>query len=436
LESSSPGAIYQRKEEAAKFAVIADDITGACDSGMQFQKEGFRTIVLITKKNIQQNLNESDVIVFDTDSRDDPPLRAYRKVRTIAKMLKTHEIEYFYKKVDSTLRGNIGRELDAVMDALGIRMAIVAPAFPAYGRTTVDGYQLVNGLPITEAEFANDLLNPVSESHIPTLLKNETKRKVGHIGLLEVAKGAESLKNEIEYQVKEGKEIVVIDATTQDHLSSIAKAAFWKAGLICGSAGLAEELAKRFSSTVCKPVMVISGSLSDITRTQILKAEHEPDVQVIYLDPQKILCDNKAKRKEIQKIFNEGVEALADGKNVLIAVLKPVESGTIEEAIENLSNKAVNWAPVITEALGDITERILNCRELSGLILTGGKTAISIFKNLGAQGLLIENEALPGIPSNRLIGGKRDGLRGITKAGGFGDENTIVKAIQYLKASQ
>jgi len=112
-----------------RIAVIADDLTGANDTGAQFAKIGLRTLVVLESTQ-EQSLRDHDVVVITTDSRALPAQDAYRKVANAAEWVRQRQYDAVYKKIDSTLRGNLGSEIEAIMDVLGCKLAIVAPAFP------------------------------------------------------------------------------------------------------------------------------------------------------------------------------------------------------------------------------------------------------------------------------------------------------------------
>jgi uncharacterized protein YgbK (DUF1537 family) len=61
------------------------------------------------------------------------------------------------------------------------------------------------------------------------------------------------------------------------------------------------------------------------------------------------------------------------------------------------------------------------------LLLTGGETAIAVLKALGAGGLRLAGEIEPGVALGALVGGPFAGLGLVTKAGGFGDAETLVR---------
>jgi len=276
------------KTRMLQFGVIADDLTGAMDTGLQFAQLGLRTIVYLEPARVDIDA----VPVLDTESRDVAFDLAYAKVRDAARRLKGRVV---YKKIDSTLRGNIGWEVDAVMDELDLSLALVSPAFPANGRTTRDGYLLVRGVRLRQTDFAEDTLCPPTD-HIPSLLQRQSNRSVRHIGVEVVEQGAEALLDDIRQGLKQ---ILVVDAVSNTHLSTIARAieSLGESCLACGSAGLAQALPEAFhlepthrppgaiSEMVDLPVLVVAGSLRQATRTQIEKAVSLAGAALIEIDP-------------------------------------------------------------------------------------------------------------------------------------------------------
>ena len=283
-----------------RFGIIADDLTGALDTGVQFSKQGLQTVVVLDGE-LPKGV---DVLVTDTESRSDPPNEAYEKVRKASRRFERVPI---YKKIDSTLRGNVGPELEAIMDELGFEKAVVAPAFPSNGRTTVQGRQLVHGLPLKETSLAEDPLCPDMD-YIPALLSQQVKRNVAHVNLGVVDRGPTTLAYEIGSR---SEEILVIDATRESHLSSIAQAVYLLGDkcLACGSAGLAQELPgafcfrgknlkRREDGRRDFPVLVVAGSRHQATIEQLREAERELGAQVV--EPEiALLLDEEKRSAEI-----------------------------------------------------------------------------------------------------------------------------------------
>ena len=217
-------------------AIIADDLTGAMDTGLQFSKRGLETLVAMH----WDHLPEADVVVIDTDSRAAQTAEARERLLGVARLVKGHTL---YKKVDSTMRGNVGQELRALLEVLHPRGIVVAPAFPQEGRTTLQGIQRVEGVPLDRTFYAHDPRWPMRESHLPTLLGQQSGEKVGHVGLELVGKGVDALVGALQDRAER---VVVVDALEQAHLRTIAQALLrlGQGWLPCGSAGLAEEWAE------------------------------------------------------------------------------------------------------------------------------------------------------------------------------------------------
>src|ERR687895_1557294 len=159
-------------------AIIADDLTGAADTGVQFVHAGYRTAVFFRATEVLED--GLDAVVFDTDSRAMPAGFAAKRVVDAAHA--AGEARIVYKKLDSTLRGNVAAELAAALGGARRDRAVVALAFPAAGRTTVGGSQRVHGVPVDETEMANDPHTPVREAHVPSLLAGKFS-SVGALGV-------------------------------------------------------------------------------------------------------------------------------------------------------------------------------------------------------------------------------------------------------------
>ena len=154
--------------------IVADDLTGADDTALQFHLRGANTQILLDYNIFPENKANTQVWAVPTETRNVESAVAYEKVMQATKMMAENlNVEYFYKKMDSTIRGNIAVETLAMLEALGWDAAVIMPAFPQEGRTTIGGYHLLKGIPIERTEFARDPRFPIYESHIPTALRAE-----------------------------------------------------------------------------------------------------------------------------------------------------------------------------------------------------------------------------------------------------------------------
>ncbi|MDR3562541.1 MAG: four-carbon acid sugar kinase family protein [Negativicutes bacterium] len=421
-----------------KIAVIADYLTGANDTGVQFSKQDLATVVLMGTTHFAAS-DGVDVIVVDTNSRAVAPEEAYRRVAQAAGLVKGGHFDAVYKKVDSTLRGNVGVEIDAIMDTCGLELAVVAPAFPKNGRVTVGGLHLLNAAPLEATEIARDPKFPVKESYLPTLLASQSKRRVGHIGLKIVLAGEAAIQAELVRLHAEGVGIVVCDIWQDEQFGRLAGAMVKLTipTLWVGSAGLAEYLPAALGMSGWQasraPVAVIAGSVSNITRGQIAKLTERPDVVYVMVTPHALLTAENAKT-EIERCYQAAAAAVAAGTNAVIAsgYSDDIVAATTAQAkaIGLDSQQAGN---LIAAGLGEIGKSLALNLSLSGLVLTGGDIAVAVCAALEATGIKVSKEVAPGIPLGALQGGLRDGLRVVTKAGAFGSEDALSKAMDFLK---
>ncbi len=381
-------------------AIIADDLTGAADAGVQFVRAGYRAGVVFHGEAAPAA--DIDAVSFDTDSRDMPAGFAAKRVVDVARAVRGARV--VYKKLDSTLRGNVAVELAAALGASGRELVIVAPAFPDAGRTTVSGVQLVNGVPVDETEMRDDPQTPVRESHVPTLLGNAFS-SVGTLGVEDVARP------EWVRLLVEENECVVADAERDSDLAALVRAVPDPARVLwAGSAGLAYALGGAYPGpragdvgerrAPARPVLVVVGSLSGVAREQV--------------------------RRLVEEYGDVAVEA--GGDDAVVAARDALSGG--ECAVVHSPEKQNASGEAVVETLAGVVGRLSEERLFGGLVLTGGATAVGVARRLGATGIELEGEVEAGVPMGALIG--PNPYPAVTKAGGFGGPDTLVEAVQAL----
>jgi len=175
--------------------VVADDITGANDIGIMFAKRGYLVYVYPYDAFEAHSADKlPDVLILNTESRFDDPKVAYQKVFKATELLRGLNCTHFYKKTCSAFRGNIGAELDAMLDALNESFGIIVAAFPKNGRITKSGIHYVHGIPLEHSEFRNDPIHPMLKSNIVDILQDQTAKSVALVDYGQVHKGAKALK--------------------------------------------------------------------------------------------------------------------------------------------------------------------------------------------------------------------------------------------------
>jgi len=415
-----------------KMIVIADDFTGANDTGVQLAKKGARTEVMLTPQ--QKPSRRTDVLVINTDSR---ALSAEQATMAVTQALSARQDEaqndvLIYKKIDSTFRGNPGAEIAAVMAASGATLAIVAAAIPSAGRTTRNGECLVHQRPLLETEFASDPRTPIISSRIRTLISLQTCLPVNEISLDEIRSG--NLNALLERVARQEYSIVVMDAESDNDLNLIAQAALSlkKRPLLVGAAGLANALPAESYMNMHQslPVLVVAGSMSEMTRRQVEQAQRQGRVEVVRIDVKTLL----APEDESHDIVTQACQILMQSRHCVLQTSSNVDDRNQIDALTaqyDMSREVLG--ETLSRRIGEITLAILDRARTGGLFLTGGDIAIAVANALGAEGYRIQSEVAPCIPCGTFVNSDIDDLPVITKAGGFGTDNTLCEALHYIE---
>lgn len=377
--------------------IQADDLTGACDTGAPFAARGVETLVLVADADgaapAPRMANLATVLVLDTESRGLPPDRARERARRAAVALAATRPRLLYKKLDSTLRGQIAAELLGMLDGAGLATALLTPAFPIQGRTVIDGVLRVDGRPATESPVARDPVFPRTGASVLAMLADGGARPVSALPLATV-RVPEAARARLERFAGTGGQVLVADAETDADLDALAAAADGAGVLLAGSAGLATALATRLAAGHTRsaanplaggavprlrgPVLVVAGSPHPVTRAQVARLGTRPDLDLLVPPAADVATDPGHRR--------EAARALAARARAAIERRRP-----------------------------------------GVLILTGGDTAIAVLEALGAHGLRLRGELEPGLAVSALHGGPLDGLLAVTKAGGFGDADALAR---------
>lgn len=423
--------------------IISDDLTGASDSGVQFAQKGFRTFVAFNTLPTEALIN-LDSIVIDTDSRGMSPGDAYQTVHNMAKQLKKQGVTKLYKKIDSTLRGNLGAEIDAVLDVYGFTWTIVAPAFPQIGRTTIEGTHFLHGVPIHETEIGRDPKCPVRTASIADLLNSQSKRRAGVLPLPILRQGPDAVMAHLYHLRDQGVSLIVADAEENADFARLVEALREQHVLWVGSAGFAEHLSNLYGMKPCKPmsqefkgtgpVILVSGSVSGLTRSQVRACLKDPSIDGVEFNPLSIFSPSE-KEEELNRCIQRLDQILSGGRNLaLFAGSSPEQLKQTKEMAKQNDWTDPMVANCISDVLGQITSQILTDHEVGGLILTGGDTAKSVCQHLGVDGLQLIGQVETGIPLSQMVGKK--GYYTVTKAGAFGNEKSLLHAFYLLKGDE
>ncbi len=423
--------------------VIADDLTGANDTGVQFTKKGYNAIVSVLDEQstiiIPDNL---DVFVMDTETRELESKTARKILKSILEKININKKDVVYKKVDSTLRGNMGDEIEEIMIILNRDICIFSPSYPSYQRITVGGYLLVQQKPLGLSEYSSNHLDQEENSFIPFLLKKQTDFPVGQIDLKDVVKGQETILSKINELSQKGNKIIVIDSTNEEHLKDIFASGLKFDGpvLFSGSAGLANhfpninnkhEALKIKIEDNKSPVIVVAGSRNSIMEDQVNYLKNRLNFTELKIDLEHVFSD---KDRILDNYAAEGIKAIKGNRDLVIhtnAIYN--EEKLINKKLMLKYNIGFRELEIeIKNFLGELTSKIIKNSASRNLVLTGGDIALGVCKELGISNLNVIDELLPGIPL-AIANYKNYNLNIVTKAGGFGKEDTLYNLINKLK---
>jgi uncharacterized protein YgbK (DUF1537 family) len=417
--------------------VIADDFTGALDTGVQFSKKHVPTLVTTNEDaNIRAIGDGIEVLVVDIESRHLLPEEAYSIVRRVVRNAVEAGVPHFYKKTDSALRGNIGAELSALLDESKERTLAFVPAFPKSRRTTVNGIQYVDGTELGKSVFSEDPFEPVRVSSVADIIHQQTTLPVINVSIGSYS-DIEAIPGE--------RTICVYDAQSDGDMERLG-AALKKSGslrVLAGCAGFAETLPELMELQTGKTpwegnkenILIVSGSVNQITIDQMNYAKKN-GYHSITLSAEQKLDRGFTKGGACEKFVEKVSELLSHyGKVIMEAVS---ERGQILESDAYARKKGIpqnELRCLISENIGEIVRRILNKAYVGNLVVFGGDTLYSIMQKIGCDGIVPLFEISPGVVVARIIS-ESHGFCVITKSGGLGNEDVIKVIDKFVFESQ
>jgi uncharacterized protein YgbK (DUF1537 family) len=365
---------------------LADDLTGALETGAKFAAAGIRALVT-TLPAVEPM---AEVLVVDTETRHQQPADAAAMVYALVLAARRGGgVSLIYKKTDSTLRGNIGSELGALMAAWPGVPLIYAAAYPRLGRSVRGGALRVDGVPVAETAFARDPLNPIRESYIPRLLSP-------YCGAIRPVAPA-ALAGPLEAAV------YVVDGESEADIEAAARAAVRQEHpLAAGPAALAEWIARLVEAPREAPLplprmaraLVINGSLHELSLRQVACA--------------RAAGWETATPSSLARRWSPSRWLILDC---------PAAPDT--DPLEHSRQLGRTVAGVLERAVPD------------ALVVFGGDTAYGILAALDCTQLRPLREVLPGVPISRCAARGRDFWL-VTKAGGFGSAGVLPELREML----
>ncbi len=386
--------------------VVADDLTGAADSSLPFAEAGIPTTICLNTEQLPASGAVALVTNTRASSASETEARNFEIVRGATA---DRPNTLVYQKIDSTLRGRPAHALAGTLRALAVERALVAPAYPEQGRTTVNGQQLVFGLPLEESTFKHEVQN----SDIRYILRG----RFPSVALVPTVSDADS-------PDLSAKQVFIADAETDADLDRLVVAAMaTDMRVLCGSAGLAKALAKALPSQQAQSPLITEPASSGATLV-VIGSRHPTS------------------RRQVEFAAEHGIAVMELTADELTAAPKSLAHGLrtelskAEAVILTTAKRELPLEPrIITAHLAEIVREVLNHTDACKLVLSGGDTALAVAEAIGATQIRLLRAIEPGIALGRWQDGLAKNQTVVTKAGGFGTDRSLVQVINFCAPS-
>lgn len=430
-------------------AIIADDLTGANDSGLQFASYGLTTKVFLGEPS-EALMRDAPVAVIDTETRGLEPPEVTAVISAVANRVRAIGADHVYKKIDSTMRGHVGLELDATARALDADLILLTPAYPAMKRTVENGQLLVDGISVDRTAIGRDPGSPVLSGDLITLVSLHMPGTAClAVSLAELAAPDTLVERLRAARAKSERMCAIFDAITDADLAAIAAFGTRVASrlqakvLWAGSAGLAAKLPVAWGlatrppappalNAATRPPLLVVGSVNPVSVAQTDAAMARISSNPVSLSPDLLLGDAAMREAEIAR----GAEALraniaAGSENLILTTAHaPADVDRIVALAGKLGMTRGQAGRRIATGLAAVTCALLNEGAVNRLVTTGGDTSRAIMDLDGITAMQVDGAIAPGIPLITTCDGPRRHI--ITKAGGFGSPEALIRSMAFL----
>ena len=420
-----------------KYIVIADDLTGSNATCSLFKKIGLRAASIL---KLQGDINyDVDVISYSTASRGLDKEEAYKKVSEAIKILKNKDVLVYNKRIDSTLRGNIGTEINAMLDNLeDDRIAVVIPSYPDSGRIVVNKTMLVNGVLLENSDAGKDPKTPIKTSCVESLIQKGIKYSSTYFTLSDIEQPIEEIVKKIQEAIKKSR-VLVFDAVNNEDIIKISKAIIHSdINIVTVDPGpftlyYSKELQKK--NHLEKKILMVIGSVTATTKKQIEYILQEEDIFLVKMKVEDFF-EKETCLKEIERVISFIKKGIAS-YDLFLVTTSPIgdeKKADLQKLAENLNTTVEEISKIIANTLTETVVKILKETEkFEGVYSSGGDITIALLEKLKAIGVEIREEVIPLAAYGRIIGGDFPNLKLVSKGGMVGDEKTIKLCLHKIK---
>ena len=432
----------------AILGVIADDLTGANTSAALLANSQFKALTTVDHHNLDKfSFEDYDAIVVNAASRTLEPKAAYDIIKDTTKILWDKNIRLFSKRIDSTIRGNLGAETEGMLKALPEEyVAYVVAVFPTSQRAVVGGYQTVKSVPVNKTLAGADPIKPVLSSFVRDEFARQTNLSIGNIYIDTITESVSAIKKEIKNRIEQGNKIIIFDAISLKNINDIAEAIVGidHKYIVVDPGPLTQRICEledqsnfNFSNNNnLGKYLIIAGSASDLTNTQINYLKNHSDAQIIVIDIRPFIESDD--EHPIENTIANRIHVLSQMSNVVGIKAAGYTDMLIDIDVE-AQKRGVTPDCItnrITHSLARIIYKVLKKAKdikYNGLYLTGGDMTVAFCQEANIKALELYGEIQPHISFGQFIGGIADKIPFVTKGGMIGEADTIIQCLDYMK---
>jgi uncharacterized protein YgbK (DUF1537 family) len=392
---SQPQVVITGSHVPTMIGLVADDFTGAADSAGVFTRHGWAVRLLVDDADDTDTDTHTDtgadapaepntVLAIATGSRSLSEADAADVTARAVRRLAAAGAQRLFVKVDSTMRGPVPGQVNGAMDGWGAThpttRAVVAPAFPAQGRTVVGGVVLVDGTPVDETASGRDPFAPVASSRLADLLPGFHRLPSPH-----ALPSTDALSS---FPAR-----TYADARTDRDLDELTHLIEQDPAVVAvGSAGLASALARRWrhAARPAVPHAVVGGIVVAVTSLHPVSARQ----------------------------VSELTASTRPGVNI---VTTPAAADRSPERV--------------ADGLARRVSALVQAQDVGALVVVGGDGVASVLRDLRATAVSIDDVLEAGCPTGTIVGGVAHGVRIVSKSGGFGSPSALVDLVSLLQST-
>ncbi|EMQ2085180.1 four-carbon acid sugar kinase family protein [Salmonella enterica subsp. enterica] len=410
-----------------RLGIIADDFTGATDIASFIALSGWSAVQLNGVPARYVDISAADAVVISLKSRSCAAEEAKRLSHEACEWLQSQGCQRIYFKYcstfDSTPAGNIGPVTDLLLELTHSPMAVLCPALPVNGRTTVYGHLFVNGRLLNESGMQNHPLTPMTDAWLPRVMERQATGECGLVSLDQIQIGKKVICQQLMALQLQGKRYAVLDAVSSADLHALA-CAIPDNLLLTGGSGLAAAIAalhpkaENPSSERVPPArgksLVLAGSSSVMTNRQVaFYRQHAPSMA---LDIGRVLDDGETYRRELIAWY---LTQPGEYAPMFYATRPANEVKTIQQ---RYGAEAAGAA--IESLIADLASQLVH-HGVNKIIVAGGETSSLVVQQLGIRGFVVGKAIAPGVPWVKDIASD---MWLTLKSGNFGDEHFFINA--------